>query len=379
MSMRHADVYIGLGSNLDGPAAQVRAAVREIAALPAVRLRAASGLYRSPPMGGRDQPDYVNAAVRVDTELEPEALLDALQAIERRHGRAAERGRWESRPLDLDLLLWGALARAGERLTLPHPGLHERAFALGPLLELDRALEVPGKGPAARLLERCAWPEARREAPAWQLPEAMRLVAVEGPPGCGKTALCNRLAADFDGELLLEGASRNPFLDRPDGGAGAGLAARLHVLTRRVQRLGRLEQADLFRAHAFMDFTLAAGDLEAQLALDGDEYDLWLSVHTRLAAPLPRPDLVVLLQEAPAADDAQAAEFAARAGALFRRWPGAVLAVDAARASPARDEDAYLRLLLALGELEAGGRHFFLDPAGGGGPTRLEAAGMALH
>lgn len=376
MSMRHADVYIGLGSNLGGPAAQVRAAVREIAALPAVRLRAASGLYRSPPMGARDQPDYVNAAVRVHTGLEPEQLLDALQAIERRHGRAAERGHWESRALDLDLLLWGARVHADERLTLPHPGLHERAFALAPLLELDRALEVPGKGPAAALLERCAWPEARREASAWQLPAAARLVAVEGPPGCGKTALCNRLAADFDGGLVLEGAFRNPFRDRPDG--AAGLAALLHTLTRRVQRLDRLEQADLFQAHTFMDFTLAAGDLEAQLALDGDEYDLWLSVQTRLAAPLPKPDLVLLLQEAPPADDARAAEFAARAGALFRRGPGTVLTVDAARASPARDEDAYLRLLTALAELEPGRRHF-LDPAAAGGPARVEAAGMALN
>lgn len=376
MSMRHADVYIGLGSNLDGPAAQVRAAVREIAALPEVRLRAASGLYRSPPMGGPAQPDYVNAAVRVDTGLEPEELLDALQAIERRHGRAAARGHWEARPLDLDLLLWGTRARADARLTLPHPGLHERAFALAPLLELDRALEVPGRGPAAALLERCAWPEARREAPAWQLPAAMRLVAVEGPPGCGKTALCNRLAADFDGGLVLEGAPRNPFLGR--AGAGAGLAAQLHALARRVQRLDRLEQADLFRARTFMDFTLAAGDLEAQLALDGDEYDLWLSVHTRLAAPLPKPDLVLLLQEPPPADDARAAELAARAAALFRRWPGAVLTVDAARASPARDEDAYLRLLLALGELEPDGR-YFLDPAAAGGPARAEAAGMALN
>ena len=374
--MRHADVYIGLGSNLDGPAAQVRAAVREIAALPEVRLRAASGLYRSPPMGSLDQPDYVNAAVRVDTGLEPEALLDALQAIERRHGRGAERGRWESRPLDLDLLLWGALTRAGGRLTLPHPGLHERAFALAPLLELDRALEVPGKGAAAALLERCAWPEARREAPAWQLPAAARLIAVEGPPGCGKTALCNRLAADFDGGLALEGAPRNPFLGRADG--GAGLAALLHALTRRVQRLDRLEQADLFQAHTFADFTLAAGDLEAQLALDGDEYDVWLSVYTRLSAPLPKPDLVLLLQQAPPADDARAAELAARAGALFRRGPGAVLTVDAAQASPARDEDAYLRLLAALAELEPGGR-YFLDPAAAGGPARLEAAALALN
>ena len=125
--MPQGDVYIGLGSNLDGPAEQVRSAVRELGQLAQVRLCASSGLYRSPPMGGLDQPDYINAVVQVETDLEPEQLLHELQEIERQHGRKEQREHWASRTLDLDLLLWGQECFDSKALTLPHPGLHERA------------------------------------------------------------------------------------------------------------------------------------------------------------------------------------------------------------------------------------------------------------
>lgn len=135
--------YIGLGSNLAGPVEQVRAALGALAAVPESRLAGHSALYRSPPMGPPGQPDYVNAVAALDTDLGPEALLDALQAIETDQGRRRDGERWGPRTLDLDLLLYGDRTLTTPRLTLPHPGVAERAFVLVPLCELEPGLALP--------------------------------------------------------------------------------------------------------------------------------------------------------------------------------------------------------------------------------------------
>jgi 2-amino-4-hydroxy-6-hydroxymethyldihydropteridine diphosphokinase len=139
---------IGLGSNLDDPVRQVGSALDELAGLPLSRLLRRSSLYRSPPMGPTDQPDYVNAAALIETALEPLELLDVLQAIEAAHGRRREL-RWGPRTLDLDLLVYGDLRLDHPRLTLPHPGIAGRAFVLVPLAEIAPDLELPGTGSVA--------------------------------------------------------------------------------------------------------------------------------------------------------------------------------------------------------------------------------------
>ena len=150
-----AVAYIGLGSNLDDPVRQVSNALDELAHCDGVRLTAHSRLYRSPPMGPQDQPDYINAVARIETRLSPEALLETLLAIEQAHGR--ERGdlRWGPRTLDLDLLLFGDRVICSERLTVPHPGLPQRAFVLYPLQEIAPGLEIPQFGSLAALCARC--------------------------------------------------------------------------------------------------------------------------------------------------------------------------------------------------------------------------------
>lgn len=147
--------FIGLGSNLAGPREQVRRALDELVELPACRLSAASSLYSSRPMGPQDQPDYINAVARLDTDLAPEALLDALQAIEAEHRRVRGGERWGPRTLDLDLLIYADRIIDTPRLRVPHPGLPERAFVLYPLAEIAPELTVPGLGSLAALLARC--------------------------------------------------------------------------------------------------------------------------------------------------------------------------------------------------------------------------------
>ena len=146
--------YIGLGSNLDNPESQVKTAIEALANLSQIRLQDRSSLYRSAPMGPQDQPDYVNAVVKLSTGLEPEALLDKLQGIERVQGRVRTQ-RWGPRTLDLDILLYGQCVVATERLKIPHPGIAERSFVLYPLAEINGQLEIAGLGRVQSLLEQC--------------------------------------------------------------------------------------------------------------------------------------------------------------------------------------------------------------------------------
>jgi len=144
--------YIGVGSNLQDPERQVREALALLAELADSRLIAQSALYRNPPMGPADQPDYVNAVAGLLTRQEPEALLRSLQALEQRLGRIRKAGdRWGPRIIDLDLLVYGSLQRSVPGLNLPHPGIFERNFVLLPLCDIAPALEVPGQGIVAAL------------------------------------------------------------------------------------------------------------------------------------------------------------------------------------------------------------------------------------
>lgn len=145
-------VFIGLGSNLAGPVKQVRQALHALVRLPASRLYAQSSLYRNPPMGPAWQPDFVNAVAELRTDLTPRALLAALQRIELRQGRKRGKVRWGPRTLDLDILLWGGRQLKLQGLTVPHPGIADRAFVLYPLAELAPGLDVPGYGRVEQLL-----------------------------------------------------------------------------------------------------------------------------------------------------------------------------------------------------------------------------------
>ncbi len=147
--------YIGVGSNLADPVHQVRSAFLDLDAVPHCRVSKVSPLYRTPPMGPADQPPYVNAAVKLHTRLAPLPLLDALLAVERRHGRVRDGRRWGPRTLDLDLLLYGERIIDEPRLTVPHPGIAERAFVLLPLYDIAPTLTIPGSVPLAELCDRC--------------------------------------------------------------------------------------------------------------------------------------------------------------------------------------------------------------------------------
>ena len=163
--MKQVLAYIGMGSNLQQPLDQLHRALPELHEIPRTSLQASSSFYISSPMGPADQPDYINGVAALRTGLAPLDLLDQLQRIEQAHGR--QRGlRWGPRTLDLDLLLYGDQVIQNDRLSVPHPGIAERAFVLLPLAELAPELEIPGLGAVSDLLAACEIQDAPRIIPS---------------------------------------------------------------------------------------------------------------------------------------------------------------------------------------------------------------------
>lgn len=161
-------VYIAIGSNLASPLEQVNAAVAALAAIPDSRVIATSSFYRTPPLGPQDQPDYLNAAVALETELQAEALLDHTQRIELQQGRERKAERWGPRTLDLDIMLFGDAVINTERLTVPHYDMKNRGFMLWPLFEIAPMLRFPDGTALRQVLENLA-----ADKPAiWSLPSS---------------------------------------------------------------------------------------------------------------------------------------------------------------------------------------------------------------
>jgi 2-amino-4-hydroxy-6-hydroxymethyldihydropteridine diphosphokinase len=146
--------YVGVGANLGDREASLRAAVDLLAGTPGIDVVAVSSFRETDPVGYVDQPRFLNGAVALETELSPRELLEALLAVERSLGRTRDGPRFGPRTIDLDLLAYGEQALEEPGLTVPHPRLGERAFALEPLLELDPALVLPGLGALETVLRK---------------------------------------------------------------------------------------------------------------------------------------------------------------------------------------------------------------------------------
>lgn len=144
--------YLGLGANLQEPRSQLEQAIVSLQDLPQSQLIEVSAFYSTKPVGPQDQPDYINAVACLDTNLEPLALLDALQAIENNQGRVRIE-HWGARTLDLDILLYGNEVIQNERLTVPHAFMQQRAFVLYPLASIAPDLQLPDNTLLSSLLQ----------------------------------------------------------------------------------------------------------------------------------------------------------------------------------------------------------------------------------
>jgi 2-amino-4-hydroxy-6-hydroxymethyldihydropteridine diphosphokinase len=154
--MRWYPAYVGVGSNLDDPQSRVAAALDALDGLPRSRLWRRSALYGSKPLGPADQPDFVNAAGGLLTELELPEFFQALRLLQQRLGHTPPPVRWGPRRIDLDLLVFAEQRLQSAELTVPHPGIVERNFVLYPLAEVAPDLIVPGLGRVADLAARAS-------------------------------------------------------------------------------------------------------------------------------------------------------------------------------------------------------------------------------
>lgn len=151
MSGPNSTVYLSLGGNLGDPAKSMGAALRMLDADADTRVTGVSSLYRTPPWGKLDQPDFLNAAAEISTGLVPRALLDLCLDAERRLKRVREE-RWGPRLIDIDILVFGDRVIHETGLEVPHPRMLERAFVLAPLAEIAPGLVVGGRSVADRLV-----------------------------------------------------------------------------------------------------------------------------------------------------------------------------------------------------------------------------------
>ena len=155
--------FVGLGSNLgndrngifESPKQQLLNAIQSIDNQTTINLLRTSHFYQTQAIGPGDQPDYINAAIKIETSLSAHQLLLALQSIENQQGRVRKE-RWGARTLDLDILVFDQLIENSEQLILPHPRAHERAFVLAPLNDLDPNLVIPKRGNISSLLANCS-------------------------------------------------------------------------------------------------------------------------------------------------------------------------------------------------------------------------------
>ncbi len=280
--MPHA--LIALGSNLGDRTAMLARAVERLRDLPHTQLLAASRHYETPAVGGPDeQGAYLNAAVRLQTELEPHALLQAMQEIERDLGR--QRGKvWAARTLDLDLLLYDDRVLRTSELIVPHPRLAFRRFVLEPAVEIAAEMRHPTTG----------WTLGE----LWQyLTSPALYVAIAGPTGVGKTRLAEQLHARFGGQLLREQVPEAEMAAYYADRAEQGEQIELQFLDQRAAELDpqKYEPGALVVSDYWFEQSLAY----ARLWLSAEAQQRVTQHCLRLRQSLLRPKLLVEL-DAPA-------------------------------------------------------------------------------
>lgn len=289
--------YVGLGANLGEPRAQLEAAIEAISHLPDTQVEAQSDFYRSAPWGIAEQPEYVNAAVKLRTHMSARELLEALLQIEKDAGRRRGGRQWGPRLLDLDILLYGEGAVNDEDLVIPHPRIAERNFVLAPLLDLEPGLVVPGMGSVQEMLAGLGR-EGLVRLNADTAAQAIKpRVVVEGAPHSGARRLALALAAHWEVPGVVD-EQDNPFAGSGHTPTGK-LAAQLHNLFRRQERLEALRQTDLFAGAPVLGYLPQRSLLEARAVLGPAELKLFEQVAQALSFPTVQVDMVVYLQVSP--------------------------------------------------------------------------------
>ena len=283
--------YIGLGSNLRDRDRSIREALAMLGGSGRVEVTRVSDLKETAPLGETAQPKYLNGVAELRTALTPQELLRELKATEAALGRGPH-DKWEPRPIDLDLLLFGGRVVNTSELVVPHPQMHLRTFVLDGLCRLDPEIVHPLLGePVGELARRLSGGDFVIR------PDAPQLVSVAGIIGAGKTTLARKLAEILPGELLSEPYDTNPFL--PEVYAGKrelALDSQLYFLVNRAEQIGR----DALPAQVFVtDYVFDKELIYARLLLDAEQFGLYESIYQPFVQRVTTPALVIYLEDSP--------------------------------------------------------------------------------
>jgi len=288
-----ATAYIGLGSNLGDREGLLREALRILGANGDVEVTRVSDLKETVPLGGMDQPKYVNGVAEIRTALKPAELMTRLKAVETALGRQPQSS-WQPRTVDLDLLLFDDQVLDGPDLTVPHPDIHLRSFVLDGLCQLNPELVHP-------LLKESVGELSRRLAGGdfFLDPQAPRLICVSGVIGVGKTTLARKLAESLPATVLCEPYDTNPFLSQVYAGkTELALDSQLYFL---VHRAEQLSPDNLPSDCAFVtDYAFDKELIYARRLLDGEQLRLYESIYPSFAARVATPSVVIYLEDSPA-------------------------------------------------------------------------------
>jgi len=288
-----ATVYIGLGSNLGDREGSIREALRILGGNGSVEVARVSDLKETPPLGGMDQPKYVNGVAEVRTPLKPVELLAKLKAVEAALGRRPNTS-WEPRPVDLDLLLFGDQVLDEPGLKVPHAEMHLRSFVLDGLCQLNPKLVHPVlKESVSELSRRLAGGDFFLD------PEAPRLICVSGVIGVGKTTLARKLAEALPATVLFEPYDTNPFLPKVYAGEKElALDCQLYFLVNRAQQLS---PENLPRDRVFAtDYVFEKEMIYARRCLNSDQLRLYEAIYPPFAKRAATPSVVIYLEDSPA-------------------------------------------------------------------------------
>ncbi|MBP7053291.1 MAG: 2-amino-4-hydroxy-6-hydroxymethyldihydropteridine diphosphokinase [Phycisphaerae bacterium] len=284
--------YIGLGSNLGDRERSIRESLRLLGGNGSIEVARISDIQETAPLGRADQPKYLNGVAEIRTALEPEELLQRLKATETALGRRPNTS-WQSRPIDLDLLLYGDEVLDIAGLTVPHPDIHLRSFVLDGLCQLNPQLVHP-------LLQEPVTELSRRLGGGSFLldPQAPRLVSVAGVIGVGKTTLAKKLAGLLPATVLFEPYDTNPFLQQVYAGKKElALDSQLYFL---VYRAKQLDPANLPTDRVFVtDYVFDKELIYARRLLDGEQLKLYEGMYPPFAEKAATPSVVIYVEDSP--------------------------------------------------------------------------------
>ncbi len=285
-----ARAYLGLGSNLGDSQSHLHDAIRKLDQVEGIHVDQVSKFIVTPALAETEQPDYLNAVVRVNTSLSPEQLFQRTTMIEDQAGRVRTGEKWAPRTLDIDILLFGSEVIETPTLTVPHPQMHLRSFVIKPLLELDAKLHHPTlKRPFEHLLERLNGQDF------FVAPHKPKLISIAGLIGVGKTTLANALSDWFGCRCIEEAYDKNPFLPKVYGGeTDLALDSQLFFLKSRIDQL--LQRNFKAGEFAITDYIFEKELIYAQTLLQAGQYDEYYREYNEQASRITRPAVVIYLK-----------------------------------------------------------------------------------